>query len=148
MKYLLALLLCSLVTIGLAQKKSGKDFEGYWRGVITQEEGGFRPEYGMELYLEQNGNQITGRSFVYFDKVYAEMAVEGVVIGSNILQLKETKITAMKRVEGMEWCLKNVILSLATTRDPWRLEGAWNGFTSFGPCIPGKIILKKSIPRA
>ncbi len=147
MKYLFTLLFCGVLTMSMAQKKT-HDFEGCWRGVITQEEGGFRPEYGMELYLKQEGNKVYGRSFVYFDKVYAEMSIEGVVIGSKILQLRETEITAMKRVEGMEWCLKNAMLNLAKTRAPWRLEGAWNGFTSFGPCIPGKIILKKSIPRA
>lgn len=148
MKHLFILLFCGLLVSGFAQKKGADEFEGCWRGVITQDQGGYRPEYGMELFIKQDGNKITGRSFVYFDKVYAEMEFEGLIIGSKILQIKETKISAMKRVEGMEWCLKNAMLTISKTRDPWRLEGAWNGSTIFGPCIPGKIILVKSIPRA
>ncbi|HMO41018.1 MAG TPA: hypothetical protein PKC76_03070 [Saprospiraceae bacterium] len=134
-------------TVGLLTAQS-EPFTGYWRGVITQDEGGFRPEYGMELYLIQKGDKVTGRTFVYFENVYAEMELEGEVLAGKILQFRETKITAAKRVEGMEWCLKQAVLTLMKTGDPWRLEGAWNGATSFGPCIPGKILLRKGIPRA
>lgn len=124
------------------------NLNGCWRGVITQDEGGYRPEYSMELHLKQEGTKITGRSFVYFDKVYAEMQLEGALVGGKILQLKETKILASKKVDGMEWCIKQAVLSLVKTGTTWRLEGAWEGATEFGPCIPGRITLKKAIPRA
>ncbi len=145
MRWLLTLFFCGFMTFVFAQK--GVNLSGCWRGVITQEEGGIRPEYEMELYLTQKGDKITGRSFVYFDKYYAEMELEGVVLGNKIIQFKETKITAYKKVESMEWCLKQAVLTLIKTGNPWRLEGAWQGATQFGPCIPGKIVLKKAIPR-
>lgn len=131
----------------LSTSAAQNNLNGCWRGVITQDEGGYRPEYSMELHLEQEGTKITGRSFVYFDKVYAEMQLEGVLVGGKILQLKETKILASRKVDGMEWCIKQAVLSLVKTGTTWRLEGAWEGATEFGPCIPGRIILKKAIPR-
>ncbi len=136
------LLICCLSHMLVAQKLP--DLSGCWRGVITQDKGGFRPEYGMEMYLIQKGNRITGRSFVYFEKYYAEMELEGEVLDGNILQFKEKKINAHKKIEGMEWCLKQATLSLLKAE----LKGAWEGSTSFGPCVPGKIVLKRSIPRA
>lgn len=146
MKLLFTLVACSILTICFSQKSV--DISGTWRGVITQEQGGYRPEYGMELHIKQTGDKVIGRTFVYFDKVYAEMEFEGVLIAGKILQLKETKILAAKKVDGMEWCIKQAVLTLNKTKDPWRLEGAWQGSTVFGPCIPGKIILRKAIPRA
>lgn len=101
----------------------------------------------MELYLTQKGVQITGRSFVYFDHVYAEMQLEG-EFKDGILVFRESKLLAYKKLEKMEWCLKGAILTLIKSGNPWKLEGAWTGNTSFGPCIPGKIYLKKAIPRA
>ncbi|MFN7116399.1 MAG: hypothetical protein ACK4TA_06330 [Saprospiraceae bacterium] len=148
MRILLLCVFCSsMLTLGLAQKSGSPTVNGFWRGKITQDKGGIRPEYGMEMYLTQKGTKVTGRSFVYFDKVYAEMALEGEFKDGKTLVFKETKITAYKRLDGMEWCLKGAVLSLVKSGNAWRLEGPWTGNTSFGPCIPGKILLKKSIPR-
>ncbi|MBK7870289.1 MAG: hypothetical protein IPJ74_06160 [Saprospiraceae bacterium] len=146
MRFLFLFLFSCILTVGFSQKDI--DLSGCWRGKITQDQGGFRPEYGMELYLTQKGNQITGRSFVYFDKYYAEMELEGQVLGNKIIQFRETKVSAFKKVDTMEWCVKQAVLTLIKSGNPWKLEGAWNGATQFGPCIPGKIFLKKSIPRA
>lgn len=134
-------------TIGFAQKSSTPGVTGYWKGKITQNKGGIRPEYGMEIYLTQKGTKVTGRSFVYFDKVYAEMQLEGEFKDGKTLIFKESKVTAYKKLDGMEWCLKGAVLNLIKSGSSWQLEGPWTGNTSFGPCIPGKIILKKSIPR-
>lgn len=148
MRLLLPLLVCIGISFsGFAQKTSSATVTGYWQGKITQDKGGIRPEYGMELYLTQKGTKVTGRSFVYFDKVYAEMQLEGEFKDGKTLIFKETKINAYKRIDGMEWCLKGAILNLIRSGNSWRLEGNWTGTTSFGPCIPGKIFLKKSIPR-
>jgi len=147
MRLLLLLTFFSFLTAAHAQKKTAVNLTGYWCGKITQNKGGIRPEYSIELYLTQKGSTITGRSFVYFDKVYAEMSLEGTLQDGKILQFKETKITAYKRLDGMEWCLKGAVLNVLKAGSVWKLEGPWTGNTSFGPCIPGKIYLKKSIPR-
>lgn len=147
MKILLLFSFCCLITTGFAQKTNATNIGGCWRGKITQNQGGIRPEYMMELYLAQKGTKVIGRSFVYFDKVYAEMQLEG-EFKDGVLVFKESKLLAYKKLEGMEWCMKGAILNLIKSGNPWKLEGAWTGNTSFGPCIPGKIYLKKSIPRA
>lgn len=147
MRILLLSLLCVGMAISSFAQSSAASVSGYWKGKITQDQGGIRPEYGMEIYLTQKGTKVTGRSFVYFDKVYAEMALEGELKDGKTLIFKESKITAYKRLDGMEWCLKGAVLNLVKSGNAWRLEGPWTGNTSFGPCIPGKIILKKSIPR-
>lgn len=146
MRILLLFSFWSLLTTGFAQKTEALSITGCWRGKITQNQGGIRPEYLMELYLTQKGTKVTGRSFVYFDKVYAEMQLEG-EFKNGVFVFKENKILTYKKLDSMEWCMKGAILNLIKSGNPWKLEGAWTGNTSFGACIPGKIYLKKSIPR-
>ncbi len=148
MRIILLIAFCTIFSSSFAQVKKETNITGCWRGKITQNKGGIRPEYGIEIYLTQKGTKVTGRSFVYFDKVYAEMYLEGEFTDGKMLIFRESKITAYKKLDGMEWCLKGAMLNLVKSGSSSRLEGPWTGNTSFGPCIPGKIILKKSIPRA
>lgn len=124
------------------------DFNGAWRGKITQNVGGFRPSYEFEVYIIQEGNKITGRTYVYYEDNYAIMKMSGKVINKNKVLLTESKIVDFKKVEGMEWCLKKTELWLSRQGTTWRLEGPWEGATTFGACVPGKIKLKKRVPQA
>ena len=123
-------------------------FEGKWMGVITQNEGAYRTEYKYELYLQQKGQELIGRSFVYIDDIFAEIKVIGKLVDKDRIQFTETAIIADKKNSGMEWCIKEGELQINMTTAGIILQGTWRGSTSFSQCIPGKISLQKVTPRA
>ena len=126
----------------------GQNLSGTWAGSITQDEGGYRSTYEIEVYLQQKGNKIEGRSIVSVDKISAEMEVEGEVHSKLFLQLTDTKIVSDTKLDGMEWCLKKYQLIYKEVGEIQRLEGFWQGAVSFGNCVPGKIFLRRKVPRA
>lgn len=138
---LLSILFCSA---GLAQQ----EITGSWKGKITQDAGGYTPEYAFELYLIQKDDSITGRSYVYVDSIYAEMNLSGQIHSDIFLELKDEKILEHEELQGMEWCIKKYQLLLKQRDSTLLLEGHWQGETSFGSCVPGKIFLEKKVPRA
>lgn len=123
------------------------NISGSWKGSITQNEGGYRSDYSFEMYFQQKGKKLTGRSYVYVDNIYAEMELTGEWIDNNHIVFKETKVTRARKTDNLDWCIKNGTLKLVKTDNKWRLEGGWAGTSSFGICIPGKIFLHKVIPR-
>lgn len=124
------------------------DFTGSWTGILTQEQGGFRSEYSFELYLIQKGDQIRGRSYVAVDNIQAVLDIQGKVIDNKIVRFEETRFVRFTELKDMEWCYKKGVLTLKRSKEGWQLEGPWVGSTSFGPCIPGKIIIKRTEPQA
>ena len=144
MKWICLIFSVFLCNISLAQQ----DLNGYWKGTITQEAGGYIPEYSLELVLVQKGNTITGRSYVYVDSIYAEMNLSGKIHSNVIMELKDDKILEHEELQGMEWCIKKYQLILKQRDSTLLLEGHWQGETSFSKCIPGKIFLQKIVPRA
>jgi hypothetical protein len=146
MRLFLFLLLFTFVAFTPCQAQN--TFSGMWLGSITQNEGGYRPTYSLEMYLNQNGKEITGRSYVYFDKYFAEMELKGEIKKGNVLHFYEVKIVNFDEPEGMVWCIKQGQLRLRPVKKGFRLEGPWQGQTSFGPCVPGLILLTKVVPRA
>ncbi|MEO1628416.1 MAG: hypothetical protein AAFV25_24935, partial [Bacteroidota bacterium] len=50
--------------------------------------------------------------------------------------------------DGMEWCDKRYQLVLKREEDDWVIEGYWQGDTNFSACVPGRIFLRKTSPRA
>lgn len=121
---------------------------GLWLGKITQEEGGFAPDYTFEIYITQKGNKIKGRSYVYVDEIYASFDISGEINNEIYLELKDSDILENKVNDGMEWCLKKYQLVFKMKNGTPNLEGFWQGKTSFSTCIPGKVFLKKQVPRA
>lgn len=140
---IIALLICCSPLALSAQS----NISGSWKGSITQNEGGYRTDYSFEMYFQQKGKKITGRSYVYVDNIYAEMELTGQWIDANQIQFSESKVTRAKKVDNMDWCIKSGTLKLIKTDNKWRLEGNWSGVSSYGVCIPGKIFLHKVIPR-
>ena len=122
-------------------------FSGVWKGILTQDDGGFRSKYEFELYLIQDGDKITGRSYVYIDNIFAEMDLEGSLLNDNTIWFQETTIGYNKILPGMHWCLKNGKLTLKKSWSSQKLEGYWEGKTPFSDCVPGKIYLQRIIPR-
>lgn len=120
---------------------------GLWKGTITQNSGGYRPKYDFEIFLHQKGNKITGRSYVYVDKIYAVLELSGVVTG-NAIQLQESRIVDSRKTEGLEWCIKSYQLSYSVNSQKRQLAGTWKGHTNGLPCIPGNVILVRKFARA
>ena len=73
MKILAILLICVFPFISFSQD----ELSGYWKGKITQEDGGYIPEYSFEIQMLQLEDSITGRSYVFVDSIYAEMNLSG-----------------------------------------------------------------------
>ena len=121
---------------------------GTWKGIITQNEGGWRSNYDFELVIDQDGKTFSGRSIVRIDDIYAVMEMQGEISNDAFVRFQESRIMESKSVEGIEWCIKRGQLLLKQEEDGWKLEGFWQGSTSFSTCIPGKIFLKKVKPRA
>jgi hypothetical protein len=145
MKTKLIILLLTLPLLASAQY----DFTGTWEGVLTQGTGGYAPEYAVKLHIEQDGLKITGRTFVEVGEIYAEMEFKGRLIGNKAIHLEETKLLRNYKYEHMEWCYKSADLFLILNGEEAKLEGPWRGVTEGeSECIPGKIIVKKTSPRA
>lgn len=142
-KLLVLLAFLTLNTALVAQE----ELLGQWTGIITQDDGGYRSEYGFELYLKKKGNLITGRSYVYVDNIYAEMALSGFFVGEEMFHFTESRVVESRDLPTLEWCLKGAELKLKRVGKGWELSGRWQGTTVGGNCIPGEIILKKVVPR-
>lgn len=136
--------LASIMVVSHAQ-----DVSGTWEGIITQEEGGILGEYIFKIFIsvDKNGNA-KGTAYVKADEldIFAVMQFKGKFDGEYI-DIEEDEILREKRVDDIFWCLKDYRLQLLSA-DTLRLEGKWSGYTNTGACIPGKIYLKKSAPRA
>ncbi len=143
--FITILVLLLSTTLSFAQKDV---VTGYWEGVLTQNHGGFSPEYKFELYLYQKGDEIVGRAVVSVDDIFVDMDIVGEIHSGLLLQIKDVKIVNDKRKDGMEWCMKEYQAILKRNGNDLELNGHWQGKTSFSDCIPGKISLKKSTPRA
>lgn len=150
MRYIVITALSLFLFLGAeAQSKAGKsNIGGHWKGTITQDEGGYRTDYEFELYLTQSGNKITGRSYVYLDDIYAIIELKGTIKSGLIVMLEETVILDHRKTDDMEWCMKKAQLLLKYENNELLLDGYWQGTSVLGDCIPGKIHLKRSVPRA
>ncbi|MCB0620529.1 MAG: hypothetical protein KDC43_06270 [Saprospiraceae bacterium] len=120
------------------------DLSGKWVGTIS-----LRDEvFSFEMDLGQQGDRIAGRSYVTVEDIYATMDLVGELHSGILFRFQETRILDYTEHEGMEWCIKKGQLLLKKEPDQWILEGYWQGYTSFSECTPGKVVLKKVVPRA
>lgn len=124
------------------------ELTGSWTGNLTQGPGGYTEDYEFELQLVQRGDQISGRSFVKYEDIYAIMLLEGTLDEDNVLRIKETQMLKNRKHENMMWCYKTATLYFIKNGSEWKLEGDWAGKTDQGDCVPGKIYLKKAVNRA
>ena len=137
-----------LLTANPQEVRAQEAFVGKWKGVITQNDGGYRSLYDFEMYFRQVGRNLEGRSYVKVDEIYAEMELTAFVMDDKTIQFTEVKIVDSKKVDNLEWCFKSGKLTLVKELGQLKLVDPWEGFSAYGPCIPGRIILVKEIPRA
>ncbi|MEM9918213.1 MAG: hypothetical protein AAF990_08970 [Bacteroidota bacterium] len=135
-------------TFGQDEKMA--NIAGQWEGVATQNEGGFRSEYKLQLFLFQKGDSITGRSYVTIDdaQIYVDMEVKGSIHSGILIRMSDIRMIDFKVKEGMEWCNKRYQLVVKREDNELVIEGYWQGDTSFSSCVPGRIYLRRYAPRA
>jgi hypothetical protein len=121
---------------------------GKWEGIFTQDRNGKRLDFRCEVYIEHKGRDVVGRSIVFDEDISAEMNFKGKFLKDKILRCEETKINRQETRANMEWCLKTYDMVFKADKDVFMLEGLWEGITSFGDCTPGRVYLKKAVPRA
>ena len=129
-----------------AQKDS---LAGYWEGILTVErEGDVLAEYNFALRFSEENKEIIGVSYVWYNNLGANMALEIQLLDENTIQIKETSIKKADALPRGEWCVKEMILHKKTDKTQTYWQGEWSGKTTFSTCTPGKITVKRSVERA
>jgi Fe-S-cluster containining protein len=145
---------------------SAQDLTGFWKGKLTQDSGGYAPEYVLEVNIVQKKNNLYGNTLAYSGTtVVSKIAFNG-YIDADSIYLREDIEGVMKKVypQGFGLCIKNLILKYKKESGGLEtLTGRWDGkpieklkkeekdpdafslFTkSDGDCIPGYIFLSKN----
>ena len=121
--------------------------EGNWEGTITRDMYPGSEIFDFTLLIKEEDGAISGKSIVKGFGMFGVMEIEG-KIENNSIFFNEVKITNRERPEAQEWCLKNAWLKVEGQGNDLILRGFWKGKTSFMDCSPGKIVLKRAVPRA
>ncbi len=158
MKHLLLFLLC------VPFLASAQDLTGVWKGKLTQDTGGYAPEYSLELNITQKKKNIYGESYAYLGKVVvAKLRFTG-YFDKDSIYLKEYREGVIEKVLPPDYilCIKNFILSYdKSATGAETLTGRWDGVgytqdseSNFPggfntridqlPCVPGLIYLSKN----
>ena len=144
MKWLLYILLSLCVQNAFTQ-----DLNGKWYGKLTQGPGGYTELYDLELDLNQRKN-IWGDSFAYEgDSVRVRIGLSG-YFDKDSIRLNESAESIREDKVPWPWvaCIKKFSLAYRKENDFEYLEGTWTGISMddfSDPCIPGRVILSKSI---
>ncbi len=121
---------------------------GFWTGVMSPEGKGYRQSYSLQLIISEKDGVVSGYSYISVDDIYAKTVIKGKLSNNLLFTAKDMSIEEDEVGVGMEWCIKNYVLILKKEDNVWKLEGHWNGKTSFSTCTPGKVFLKKIDERA
>jgi len=120
---------------------------GTWKGVLTQDRGGYKPEYDFQLKLSVQDGHIVGSSYVSVNSIYANWKLQG-ALKDDVLYFRETTLGPHTQMDELYWCLKEGKLHLKMIDYQWVLYGSWSGNSDLGACVPGKIRLIKVVPQA
>jgi hypothetical protein len=143
----------------------GQDLTGFWKGKLTQDSGGYAPEYVLEVNITQKNKNLYGHTLAYSGQtVISKISFSG-YIEKDSIYLIEDKDKVIKKVlpEDFSLCIKNLILKYKKEEGGLEtLTGRWTGkpldklkkndyndlFSLFteqdGDCLPGYIFLSKN----
>lgn len=144
MKWLSIILLSLLFSSALSQNLSGK-----WYGKASQQPGGYSDLYDLELDLNHRKN-IWGDSYATLENtVKIRIGLSG-YIEKDSIYLSESLAWVREDMVPWDWiaCIKKFALSYRQDKEYEYLEGKWSGFSKEDmndPCVPGKVILSRSI---
>lgn len=103
-----------------------RHLEGMWEGVIT--EGGFNKRNGhrFQLFLELDGNKVSGRTYIYLAKDrIIEMDVRGYLYQDNSVYLQDIELVPLGEGQQEPPFIRKY--QMGNIRSIWenRLEGYW-----------------------
>lgn len=137
------------IMISLAAQSIPLDLDGTWEGILTQEEGGVRPEYDMRLNLKVIGNDLSGYVEIrQRDDVYIKTEITGKVYQGFFLTLEDGLVLNQKELDNMSYCIKTYQLFVKRKKDNRYLQGKWQGRVDGMDCVPGRIVLYRKTSRA
>ncbi len=144
MKCFLYILLSILSYNAFSQNISGK-----WFGKITQGPGGYSELYDLEFNLTQK-KSIWGNSYALMgNAVRIRIGFSGKMDRDSI-KINESLDWIREDIVPWDWvaCIKTYELAYRTESGYEYMEGTWSGISKDDPkevCIPGKVILSRSI---
>ncbi len=143
------ILLLYLIGNLLQAQQDIPNLDGDWEGILTQKEGGVRPEYKMRMIVKIQGQQVTGYVEVeQGDDVYIKTQISGTVYRGFFLTLEDGLVLNQKDLLDMTYCVKSYQLYVKKKDGNIFLKGKWQGTTLGQPCIPGAIVLTRKTKRA
>jgi hypothetical protein len=124
---------------------------GHWEGTLTRDEGGGkRLVYPIQMDFIHRKKEVKGFSYIGFEsdnkKYYAKFELTG-KINKNYLKFVESKILNADSIPQAAWCIKKGELIHRKPKSVETLEGIWEGISTLGDCMPGRIFLEKKPPR-
>jgi hypothetical protein len=132
-----------IIFFGLNHLFAQSNFNGNWEGTITMEkEGKVVATFKFILYLIQDSSKVEGRSWIWHNESKAIFSIKG-ICENNQLTISDLQAIEADPIPSGEWCMKNMNLKQISHKKNNKLEGTWQGKTSFSSCTPGKIYLKK-----
>jgi len=125
-----------------------QNFNGIWKGELTQESGGCYPHYFIELQINFKNNEITGKALDYYDTgKFVKLNFNGRYNPqTNSMLLTENKVLQSNIPDHCVPCVKTYTLTYLKKENNETLTGEWKGHVAEkqNACPPGKIYLKKT----
>ena len=140
--------LIALLSCGNLLAQNSKDWEGEWLGYLTQGNGGLKNKYSVRLELRSKDNGISGFCYVQENNLTSTMEITGYWKSKTKFQLKDVRLINHKEPDNINWCFKTYELEIKKQKKEFIIEGIWTGKTKEEKCIPGKVVLNRSKPRA
>lgn len=131
------------------QYSFSQNIQGKWIGKITQQPGGYSQLYDLEFDLTQRKN-IWGESYAFEgDSVQIRIGLSG-YFEKDSIRLNESLGWIREDKVPYNWiaCVKQFMLAYHKDGQYEYLEGRWTGVGKddiSSPCIPGKVILSRTI---
>jgi hypothetical protein len=117
---------------------------GFYRGFITQNEGGLAEKYTMELNLTISPQgKAVGTSYFKLpdsEEIYVKYSLEGILEG-DVLVLQEKSIDEEQNRDGYYFCLKKMEMKVVRKGHEYSLQGSWTSENC--PNSRGDIQIKK-----
>ena len=131
---------------------TSQDFNGVWRGKLTQSPGGCYPEYFIEIQIQHSDVQLSGTSYDYYDTTrYVKLNFNGKVnMSTKRMVLMEEKVVKYNIPRDCIPCIKTYDLTLSKQNNEEVLTGSWVGLKmgSKENCPQGKVTLKRVVESA
>ena len=149
-------IICTMVWLVSPLSVRGQEIllDGVWEGILTQDRGGYAPEYSLKMTLQQQGNKLTGIVEVTAqpiggdrEEVYIKHEISGTLTRGFFLELEDGAVLNKKELQHARYCRKTYQLVLDVSGEKPEIRGRWQGTAGEGDCVPGKIRLLRTIDR-